>query len=134
MNYQEIEQLLGAAMQIDDRITPDKFRIAGWVEILDSDMTHEFAMTALKAHYAEETNVIMPAHLNRKWRMMSRREREREKTRELSASVKVDRSPEVELLIEELKAKLEKDNLAKKSYKTKSKEHRAEPEPTANYL
>lgn len=108
--------MLGAIMQVDDRITVDQFRVAAWVEILDSDITYDFAIEEVKSHYGQDTVMMMPAHINKAWRGLRKKERERETMRVLTASVKVDRSPEVELEIQELKRKLSRLGTVPQTY------------------
>lgn len=132
MNYQETERLLGAIMQVDDRITVDKFRVAAWQEILDEDITYDFAIKVVKDHYGAETKAMMPAHVNQAWRSIRKAEREREKTRALSGSVRVDRSPEVELEIEELKRKLLNVGTKTQPYKAQGQTDRRDPRTSAS--
>lgn len=103
MRHDEIEKVLGAAMQVDDRMDMDKYRIAAWAEIVDKDMPYEFAINALREHYAQETTVLMPAHLNRAWRSVRLQQREKNRTRELTGVQKENLSPESLAQMQELR-------------------------------
>jgi len=59
---------------IDDRISVDEARVYAWELVLDSDITFEFGIEALKRHYSVSNERIMPSHLNVPWRAYKRDE------------------------------------------------------------
>lgn len=72
MTPAEVAALLTAAKSLDDRVTPDKPRTAGWCATLDPDMTFDDARGFLVDHYRTETRAVMPADLNMRWRAAKR--------------------------------------------------------------
>ena len=74
MNKQEISQILIIAMGIDNRINVQDengliAKVEGWNLSLSKSITYEFAREAIGRHYANSTDVIMPANLNSLWRV-----------------------------------------------------------------
>lgn len=126
MNQDEVEQILVAAMQVDDRISVDKFRVAAWAEILDKDMPYAFGIQTIKDHYGSETTVVMPAHLNRAWRSLRRERKEIEKTKQLTSHNRANISPETQLQLDELRKRLAIVALKTHPDKAQAKEHRPE--------
>lgn len=80
MTPADVAALLTAAAAVDDRISPDAARVQAWAAILDADMELPVAMEAVKRHYAERTDPLMPAVVNGAWRSHRRREAERRAT------------------------------------------------------
>lgn len=76
MSPAEIQALLMAAKALDDRVMPDQARVAGWLGVIKPDLPFDFARDVLMRHYAESTDVIMPAHFNIAW-SIERRARDR---------------------------------------------------------
>lgn len=97
--------MLGAAMQVDYRITLDQYRVAAWVEILDSDMTLEHAIKAIRDHYANETTVVMPAHVNRAWRALKSRQKELRHTKQITGVPKAKPSADTMRQLDDLRAR-----------------------------
>jgi hypothetical protein len=61
VNRQEVSQLLALAALVDNRtVTPEA--VLMWHGIL-GDLPADAAMDALKAHYAESTEWLLPAHI-----------------------------------------------------------------------
>lgn len=82
MSPEDCARLLAIAGTYDNRITPPtrsdaQARSIGWSKALDHDMNLEFAIEAIIDHYANETNSLMPAHINRAWRAHRKAEAER---------------------------------------------------------
>lgn len=83
MTPAEVAALLTAAKSLDDRVTPDKPRTAGWCATLDEDLTFDDARTFLVDHYRTETRAIMPADINIRWRAVKRTRAEEAAARQL---------------------------------------------------
>lgn len=128
MRHEEVERVLAGAMQVDDRLTADRFRVAAWVEILDKDMTFEFAINAVREHYANETTVIMPAHLNRAWRQVRLREREKSHTKAITGVQKQTLSAESAAQLDYLKRRFQNIADAANPDKAEEKTDRGRPE------
>jgi hypothetical protein len=114
-------------MQVDDRVTLDDYRVAAWVEILDADMTLDFAIGAVRNHYASETAVLMPAHVNRAWRAVKSREKELRHTRQITGAPKAIPSADTMRQLDDLRARFAA--LADKAHpdKAQDKEHGGRP-------
>lgn len=74
MNAQEVFGVLAAAALLDPRLgaatDADKVgKAAAWQAALDEDMPADWARMAVARHYGEATTAIMPADLNRLWRL-----------------------------------------------------------------
>jgi hypothetical protein len=85
MTPEQSARLLAIAGTYDTRLTPPskadaQARAVAWSKALDAPMPVEFAIDAIITHYANETQSIMPAHLNRIWRTHRRADAERAAT------------------------------------------------------
>jgi len=81
MTPAEVAALLTAAKSLDDRVTPDKPRVAGWSAALDPDLALADARAFLVEHYRVEVRPIMPADVNLRWRAVRRARAEAETAR-----------------------------------------------------
>ena len=85
MNRAEVLQILAMASVIDPRVSRrtdgEKSAMAdAWVGILDHEMPLQFAIEALKKHYQNKSDVIMPADLSVPWKSEKRYRQEKEST------------------------------------------------------
>ncbi|WP_027947191.1 hypothetical protein [Amycolatopsis taiwanensis] len=68
MNDDQIRALLAVAMGYDNR-RPGELNIAAWTEAsARGRWTFDAALEAIHAHYAENTEFLMPAHITRRVR------------------------------------------------------------------
>ena len=74
MKRSDLARLLTMVKSIDDRISVDEARVYAWELVLDSDLTFDFGVEALKRHYSVSNERIMPSHLNVPWRAYKRDE------------------------------------------------------------
>lgn len=91
MNMQEMAKLLMTATLIDPRMgrKTDQERLAmaaAWLEILDDDLTPEFAATALKEHYKTSSEVFMPVHIQSRYKAHKSHEWNKEQARQIAES------------------------------------------------
>lgn len=105
MSPQDVAKLLTAIAAVDDRLDPDEARVTAWANILDSDMTYEFAIGLVKKHYGNSTKVMMPADLNLPWRNFRDQQRNIAEI-EMAHDRKREISPETRKLIESLRGNL----------------------------
>jgi hypothetical protein len=115
-------------MQVDDRVTLDDYRVAAWVEILDADMTLDFAIGAVRNHYASETTVLMPAHVNRAWRQVRLREKEKSRTKAITGVQKQALSAESAAQLDYLKRRFLSIANSANPDKAEEKTDRSRPE------
>lgn len=78
--------MLAVAGAYDQRLTPPTredaiARAVAWAQALHPAMPTEWAQQAVTRHYAEQTTVLMPAHLNHAWRAHRRAKAERDASR-----------------------------------------------------
>lgn len=86
MTPEQAARVLAVAGAYDARLTPPSHadamaRAVAWAEALHSEMPPEWAVREVIRHYAEQTGVLMPAHLNTAWRLHRRAEAERKAAR-----------------------------------------------------
>jgi hypothetical protein len=86
MTPADAARLLAVAGTFDPRLRPPtpedaEARSLAWAGALDADMSPEWAQRAVVKHYADTTEAVMPAHVNRAWRAHRRAEAEREASR-----------------------------------------------------
>lgn len=72
MNEQQIRALLAAAMAYDNR-RPGDANVLAWTEASNrARWTFDEALEALHAHYAENTQFLMPGHITERIRITRR--------------------------------------------------------------
>lgn len=81
LSPQDAAKVLAVAATFDPRLRPPspedaRARATAWASVLHERMTVEWAVRAVGAHYASETTMLMPAHLNAQHRLHRDRERE----------------------------------------------------------
>jgi hypothetical protein len=81
MNRDDALKLLAVGISLDPRLKggtgddPDEMllKAATWSGTLDNDMPLSFAVETMRAHYSNNEQMIMPGHLNSRWRTQSRK-------------------------------------------------------------
>ncbi len=111
MTPADAARLLAVAGTFDPRLRPPspedaEARSLAWAGALDEDMPPEWAQRAVVKHYADTTEAVMPAHVNRAWRAHRRAEAERAATqRALDVAPGVPMPPEIREQIKALASK-----------------------------
>jgi hypothetical protein len=75
MNPSDVARLLITITVLDPRLNPPsqedaKARVAAWALVLDDDLPVDEAERIVVAHYRESVKGIMPADVNRHWRII----------------------------------------------------------------
>lgn len=83
MNPSEAGKVLAVAALYDARIRPADVDQAAmkavlWAEALAPDMSAKWAQKAVAHFYKDQTDVLMPAHLNTAWKAHKRAESDRQ--------------------------------------------------------
>lgn len=100
MNHKEVMTLLGVGALIDARLSAstDEDKVGKaimWAEALDNDMPVEWARKAIASHYADSGHTVMPADLNRLWRVERKKVKEAEHAANLSRQLEAQRTEAV---------------------------------------
>lgn len=75
MNYSDVARLLVTITVLDPRLSPPspedaKARVAAWHAVLDADLQAAEAEQIVISHYRDSGKGIMPADINRHWRIL----------------------------------------------------------------
>lgn len=100
MNHKEVMTLLGVGALIDARLSAstDEDKVGKaimWAEALDDDMPVEWARKAIASHYADSGATVMPADLNRLWRIERKKTKEAQHAANLSRQLEAQRAEAV---------------------------------------
>jgi hypothetical protein len=114
MNPDDASKVLAVAATFDQRHRPPSdadadARSMAWAQALRPEMTVDYAIRSVVAHYQESTDSIMPAHLNERWRAYSREQADKLalEAREMEAAKGVPMPPEVRAKILEFTRRTE---------------------------
>lgn len=97
MNKQEVAKLLGTCAALDVRLARknevDQIALVQtWHGVLDADVSLNDALQIVKQHYSDSVDVIMPAVINKGWRIQKRSLAERKHTARMLDSAEQARS------------------------------------------
>jgi|AntAceMinimDraft_11_1070367.scaffolds.fasta_scaffold04105_5 hypothetical protein len=81
MTPAEAATVLALAVTLDVRLKPPsredaQARAVAWSQTLDSDLLLVTAQRLVVDHYSETTDSLMPAHVNKAWRVLRKQQRQ----------------------------------------------------------
>jgi len=76
MDKSEISTLHAKISLHDYRFIVDEYKVLAWFEVLDKSLELDDAMECVTRHYAESTEMIMPAHVNKIWSLIKSKSQE----------------------------------------------------------
>lgn len=108
MSPSEVAKLFAVISFYDTRHQANEGVILAWHQSLMSEIDFEFARNAIYAHYANSEAMIQPSHINARWKLKVKSEKEKEHgerlSREFEEANRKAVSPEkVKAYVEEIK-------------------------------
>lgn len=84
MSPAEVAKLFVVISYYDTRHQANEGVILAWHKALDSLIDFEFAREAIYSHYANNETMVQPSHVNSRWRLKLKTDKEREHGERLS--------------------------------------------------